>query len=132
MNPRVPIITFLVVALGFSIFFLLPLPSKAEVPTVKAIGTACTYGSCPTKLSIKDNGRSLVYPVNSKITIFLRDDLEPRAELSCATSDVLAPLAIAPPAPYPLYALSFEVKSRGTCTLKSGDFSVEVTGARFR
>ena len=132
MTPRVPLVTFLVVALGFSAFFLLPLPGRAEVPTVKAVSPGCTFGSCPTKLSFKDNGRALVYPVTTKITVFLTDGPQPRAELSCTPSGVLAPLAIAPPAPFPLYALSFEVKALGSCTLKSGDFEVEITGARFR
>jgi hypothetical protein len=83
-------------------------------------------------LSSKDNGKKFIYSLNERITVVLNDAKEPRQELFCTPSNILTPLAIAPPATYPFYAQEFQIQKRGTCVLHSGDFSVNITASRFR
>jgi hypothetical protein len=117
--------------LGISLS-MLPTQSRADVPTITAGTAHCTLGSCPLTLGAKDNGKDLIYSLGERITVVLNDDQEPKQELTCTPSGVLAPLAMAPAAQYPFYALQFEVKARGTCILHSGDFSVAIGASRFR
>jgi hypothetical protein len=131
MAPRYAVTVFVLMALGTSLL-LVPAHGRAEVPILPAnTATDCTMGSCPLTISQRANGEDLTYPLDTRFTVILSDSSEPRKELRCTPVGILQPLATGAPEIYPRYTAQFRAIARGTCVLKSGDFSVTITVSRF-
>jgi len=87
---------------------------------------ACTIGTCPLSISAGDSGKTFVYGVTTRFSVFLDEANNPKAHLVCTPSGVIGGISNTPPATPPTYAATFEGVAPGTCMLADDNFSATI------
>jgi hypothetical protein len=88
--------------------------------------TACVLGECPLKLHQSDSGKTLLYGVATRFSVFLDERENPRAKLSCIPQGVIGEIPDALRVTLPLYAVTFEAAAAGSCILSDDHFRAVV------
>ncbi len=84
--------------------------------------SACALGDCPLSLHADDAGKTFVYGVATRFSVFLDGSRDPKERLHCAPEGVVGVISSAPQVVPPAYAATFEAIATGTCTLSSDHF----------
>jgi hypothetical protein len=79
-----------------------------------------------SEITLADRGQTVTLPVSSRFFVFLDDDRYPLSDLIVEPVGMLLYISngsFSGPSRYPIY---FEPLGTGECTLRNGDFSVDI------
>jgi len=80
----------------------------------------------PEAITIWDNSRTFSYSLTSRFTLKLDGGTYPQQNLKVLPAGIIGSVSNVPAANPSLYAARYEAVATGTCTIKNGDFSVNI------